>query len=53
MNLPKNLPAGLFKEAAKNLKNAEQNILTGHFSNDDYENIEKVEDKFESIKRGN
>ena len=53
MNLPKNIPAGLFKTAAKYLKNAEQNLLTGHFSHDDYEKVEQIENKFNSIKSNN
>ena len=47
------LLSGLFKKAAKHLKNSEQNLLTGHFSHDDYEKVEEPEIKFEAIKRNN
>ena len=53
MKIPKNLPSELFKKAAKHLKNSEQNLLTGHFSHDDYMNIEEPELRYEAIKRSN
>lgn len=52
-NLPKNIPIGLIKKAFKHLQNAEQSLSLGLFSSEDFEKVEKVERKFEVIKRNN
>lgn len=52
-NLPKNIPSGLIKKAWESLEKAEQSLSLGLFATKDYEMIEKIENKFESIKRNN
>ena len=52
-NIPKNLPSGLIKKAFTHLQNAEQSLSLGLFSSEDFEKVEKIDRKFEAIKKNN
>lgn len=51
--IPKNIPFGLIKKAWKSLEKAEQSLSFALYAQTDFENIEKVENKFNAIKRSN